>query len=229
MTTLLIGCEVIRNEIEAAMARTGRAYPTVYLDGGLHMQPKRLKEALTQELDRLPAEVDTVLLGMALCGNAVVGFVPPVRLVVPKMDDCLTMFLHQNDEQHLNLKEYGEYYITEGWITVKNFIKEEYDCAMEKYGPKKGRRIMDRIFADYQYITMIDNGTYDPDDEGILAQAQETAMMAGCQLKRVAGTNLVLEKLLCGQWDQQFLVVPAGQPLELEDFMTASAVTAVAE
>ncbi|MEG1500675.1 MAG: DUF1638 domain-containing protein [Clostridiales bacterium] len=222
MTKVIVGCEMIKPEIEAAVAKTGREYEIIYIDAGLHTRPKLLREELEKVLCQLKKDqpaVDTVLLAMALCGNAVIEFTAPMRLVVPKMDDCLTMFLHTNDEAHLNLKKTGEYYTTKGWLTVKNYIKEEHDFTIEKYGEKKGKKLLERIYLDYHALTMIENGTFDPEE--IKELAEETASYIGCPLKRVAGSNLVLEKLIDGRWDEQFLIAEAGEMLTLEDFMSS--------
>ena len=52
MGELLIACGMLRDELELAMARTGRAPETVWLDKGLHDSPGILRAAVQEEIDR---------------------------------------------------------------------------------------------------------------------------------------------------------------------------------
>ena len=129
MTTAVLACEILKYEVEAAREKVNCPYPVIYFDGGLHSHPPKLRQEIEKQLAALPPEVDTVLLAMALCGNAIVGFAAPCRLVVPRMDDCATIFLHRDDKRYANLKEIGHLYLSYGYIHVKNFIQDEYEYA----------------------------------------------------------------------------------------------------
>ncbi|MEG1537225.1 MAG: DUF1638 domain-containing protein, partial [Clostridiales bacterium] len=128
-------------------------------------------------------------------------------------------FLHQNDQRHINLKQVGHLYLTDGYLLVKNFIKTEYDTTLEKYGPKRCKKVTDMIYKGYTSVDVIENGVYDAHDPHILELVQENAEIIGCPYCHVPGSNLILEKLLAGQWDDQFLVVEKGQPMEMEKFL----------
>jgi hypothetical protein len=175
---------------------------------------------LQKQFDSLDPAIDTVLLAMGLCGNALDGLTAPVRTVVPKMDDCLTIFLHTGDEHHLNLKVPGNMYTTKGWLTVKNFIKEEYERTKEKYGEKKTRKIMDAIYDGYTHLTLIDNGTYQIEE--VIEMAAESAAIINCDLKVEKGSNLILEKLFTHRWDAQFLIFEPGETITMNRFIELS-------
>ncbi len=219
MTTIVLACEIIKNQVEAAQAKVGSQWPIYYIDGGLHAYPKKLKEDLEKQLAALPEEVDTVLLGMALCGNAIVDFVVPKKIVVPRMDDCLTMFLHRDDQRHANLKEVGHMYLTDGYLQVKNFIKDEYDYALEKFGERRCQKLTKMLYKGYVSADIIETGTYDAHDPEFLELAKGNADIMGCTYCHVPGSNLILEKLLAGNWDDQFLIVEKGQAMNLNQFL----------
>ena len=216
MKPLIIACELLKYEVEQAKEKVSCDWPLVYIDGGLHLRPELLKKEIQKQLNMIGQETDTVILAMALCGNALDGLTAPVRTVVPKMDDCLTIFLHTDNEQHLNLKVPGNMYTTKGWLTVKNFIKEEYDRTKEKYGEIKTRKIIDAIYDGYTHLTLIDNGTYDIDE--VRKLAEEAAAIINCSLKVEKGSNLILEKLFSGKWDKQFLVFGTGEIITMNSF-----------
>ncbi|MCR4963079.1 MAG: DUF1638 domain-containing protein [Firmicutes bacterium] len=218
MTTVILACEILKQEVEAAREKVNCSYPIVYIDGGLHMVPQKLRQEIEKKLQELPPEVDTVLLAMALCGNAIVGFAAPCRLVVPRMDDCATIFLHQNDERHANLKEKGHFYLNYGYINIKNFVQDDYDYALEKYGPRRCEKMTRILYQDYVSVDVVENGAYDAHDKDFLAKVEKVAGIIGCPYRHVPASNLVLEKLFAGRWDGQFMVVEKGQILQTEQF-----------
>jgi hypothetical protein len=88
------------------------------LDFGLHLNPKNLHDALQRTIDTAGAETDTVILGYGLCSRAVVGLKPAhCSLVVPRVDDCIAIFLgSQSAYKRQSSREPGTYYLTKGWI-----------------------------------------------------------------------------------------------------------------
>ena len=47
---------------------------------------------------------------------------------------------------------------------------------------------------------------------------QKQADLIRCDLNYVEGSNRILEKLVSGQWDEQFLIVPSGTVLTKSAF-----------
>ena len=68
------------------------------------------------------------------------------------------------------------------------------------------------MYEHYQRIAVIDTGCYD------LGPVQEYARQAGKLLSlepvTVDGSARILEKLLRGEWDENFIVQKPGRPLE---------------
>jgi hypothetical protein len=63
------------------------------LDFGLHPRPEGLTAALQTAIDASPG-YDAILLGYGLCSGGVVGLrATHGRLVLPRADHCIAMFL----------------------------------------------------------------------------------------------------------------------------------------
>lgn len=82
-----------------------------------------------------------------------------------------------------------------------------------------GSMIFNSMFANYTNVDIIDTGVYDCYSEEYVIQAQQNADLIRSVLGYVEGSNLLLEKLVSGQWDQQFIVAEPGQLLSNQDFL----------
>ena len=92
------------------------------------------------------------------------------------------------------------------------------DGLIEKYGEKKGLRVFDMWFKDYKSVDIIDTGVYDCHSSTYLTCAENSASLINCPLAFVPGSNIILEKLVSGRWDSQFIIASAGDVLHKEDF-----------
>ena len=92
MAEVLLSCEMLEDEMQLALQRTGVQMPIVWLDAGLHEYPAKLRASLREKIAELEQSYDTILLGFCLCGNAMDGVgASRARLVVPRFDDCIRM------------------------------------------------------------------------------------------------------------------------------------------
>jgi uncharacterized 2Fe-2S/4Fe-4S cluster protein (DUF4445 family) len=99
------------------------------LDFGLHVNPRELKRVLQETVNAVATGVNTTLLGYGLCSMAVVGLqATGCTLVVPRVDDCIAIFLGSDAAyRHQTSREPGTYYLTKGWIEAGDSPFEEYD------------------------------------------------------------------------------------------------------
>ena len=142
---------------------------------------KDMREALFTKMEELPEEIDTVLLAMGLCGGSVSERPLPVRLIMPKVDDCITLLMHTDDTWYPNLKKGGHLYLTDtvnGKLSVPNIRRD----LVEKYGEKKGLRIFAIWFDSYRSVDIIDTGVYDCRSDRYLEMARENAELIDCDL-----------------------------------------------
>jgi len=56
---------------------------------------------------KLSAEVDSVPETMEFCGGSWNEVFSEKRIVIPRVDDCISLLLHTDDARHPNLKEKG--------------------------------------------------------------------------------------------------------------------------
>lgn len=203
--------------IEQAQKRMGTDFEIVELDRSLHEYPEKMRDCIIQALHELPAHFTTVLVAMGYCGGSWKDIPVSRRIVIPKMDDCITMLLHTDGTCHGNLKEVGHMYFRDG-DTGRYSIKGMKESLCQKYGTEMGLTVFDAWFHSYTDADIIDTGAYDCHSEEYLMNARENASLIHCALHHVPGSNLVLENLITGQWDSQFLVIEAGQNVTEEDF-----------
>ena len=214
--THLIACEMLRDEVELAMARTGIEYPTIWLDKGLHDTPEKLRASLQDKIDQLD-RYDTILLAMALCGGALDGIsCGHARLAVPKFDDCIRIILSLEPGMR-NAADARSLYYTRQWLDSAGHLTRQQEQYLEKYGEKKTKKIMRLMLANYKSCRMVDTGAYD------MAQWEDRARADADALNLEYGTQQgsvrVLEKLLRQEFDEEFLVVEPGETLTQRMFL----------
>ena len=123
--TKIIACQVVMEELLPILPE-GVDYVT--LDLGLHVRPEELRKRLQQEIDLVKKENGTILLGYGLCSRTVVGLRSQTcSLVVPCVDDCISIFLGSRNAYLKQLSaEPGTYYLTKGWIEAGDHLFSSY-------------------------------------------------------------------------------------------------------
>lgn len=188
------------------------------LDFGLHLRPEGLKGALQEAIDRLSPGADLLMLGYGLCSMAVVGLAARnCRLVIPRVDDCIAIFLGSHEAYMAQARhEPGTYYLTKGWIEVSDTLLDEYQRSVERYGEERARRIMNAMLKHYKRLVYIDTGVEDQD--GYRDYARRVAAEFSLNFEEVRGSNALIRKLIDGPWDEDFVVVEPGQTIRYSDF-----------
>lgn len=155
---------------------------------------------------------------MAYCGGSWKGVEVTKRTVIPNMDDCITMLLHTDDIQHADLKQKGHMYLRDSDIG-KYSIKGMKEDICTEYGMEIGTSVFGSWFQNYNYADIIDTGEYDCYSKEFVENAQENADLIRCSLDYVQGSNIILEKLVSGKWDEQFVIFDAGATVHEKDFV----------
>jgi hypothetical protein len=188
------------------------------LDFGLHVSPEKLKATLQQAIVASAREAETVVLGYGLCSNAVVGLnASTCTLVVPRVDDCIAIFLGSTATYRKEArKEPGTYYLTKGWIEVSDTPFEEYVRMKERYGKSRADRVMKMMLKNYTRLAYIDTGQ--SDQERYQAYARKTAQEFNLRYEKIPGSLALIRKMIHGPWDDDFVVVPPGETLMFADF-----------
>ena len=90
MKRILIGCEILKNELIEIIEKNQLKMDTVWLDEDLHNHPEKLKVELQTKIDELDG-YDEVILSYGLCGNAMLGITAThCDLIYPRVEDCIT-------------------------------------------------------------------------------------------------------------------------------------------
>ena len=213
----IVCCDSLLSHLEVAQEKMGTKCPIYTLDRALHSQPKNMRQRLIDVLNALPGSITTVLIAMGHCGGSLDNICARQRLVIPDLDDCITMLLTKTDAQEGNLKQRGHMYFRDsecGGVNVQRML----DNLRQEYGMERGTGIFGMWFADYTHADIIDTGVFDCYEESYVESIQKQADLIRCELDYVEGSNRILEKLVSGQWDEQFLIVPPGTALTRSTF-----------
>ena len=216
MNTVALGCETIIDEIKRSAAEIDSQIPIRWIESGLHNSPERLRSYLQNEITSLESEdLDYILLLFGYCGNALLGLTSAkCRLVIPRVDDCISLLLGGNKKRNELSEKAMAYYLTKGWLRHNNNLWNEYHYCLRKYGPQRTREIYRIMLGNYKNLNVIETGAYNLAD--ILPQTKELAGALGLEHEIVRGSLGIIHKALLGEWDSDFAIIEAGIPISLE-------------
>jgi hypothetical protein len=218
--TLVMACATV---IEEMLPLLPPGVEHHVLDFGLHVNPDKLRRTLQEAIDAVSERFDTIILGYGLCSQAVIGLrAAHSTLVVPRVDDCISIFLGSHVAyRQQSRSEPGTYYLTKGWIEVGDSPFSEYDRMVERYGPARAERMIRLMLANYKRLALINTGQYEL--EKYREYARSTAARFGLRYEEIEGSTALVQKMVLGPWDDEFVVVPPGQVIQYEHFFrTAS-------
>ena len=211
----MIACATVIEEMLPLMPDT---ITYEILDFGLHLIPENLRQSLQDAIDQSCQDYDTIILGYGLCSMAVVGLqARECALVVPKVDDCVAIFLGSEQAYSEQArKEPGTYYLTKGWIEVSDTLLDEHQRMVEKYGEEKADFVMGEMLKHYKRLVYIDTGF--ENQEKYRTYAQKVADHFELRFEEIRGSNILIKKMLDGPWDSDFVVAPPGHTITYLDF-----------
>lgn len=215
--TKVIACEVLIQEMRDFMP-PGMEHEA--LDVGLHVNPQKLKGALKEAIEGSSDTVETIILGYGLCSRAVEGL-GSVRstIVVPRVDDCIGILLGSREAHRTEaLREPGTYYLTRGWIDAGKHLFVEYEYMEKRFGPERARRLMDTMLKHYTRLAFVKTGR-EKDLDRYLEYCDRTAQQFGLRLEEIAGSMALIEKMVFGPWDEEFVTVLPGQEIPYEEWL----------
>lgn len=190
-------------------------------DFGLHVNPDKLRATLQEAVNQVGEDIDTILLGYGLCSQAVIGLKSErCTLVVPRVDDCISIFLGSRSAYRQQCKaEPGTYYLTKGWIEVGDTPFSEYEKSVERFGEKRAERLMKIMLGNYKRLALINTGQYEL--ERYRDYARKTAERFGLRFEEIEGSNTMVQKMINGSWDEEFIVVGPGETISYQHFFPA--------
>lgn len=215
----VIACATV---IEEILPFLPKEVPYEVLDFGLHLRPADLKIALQAKIDEASQHADVLLLGYGLCSMAIIGLkATTATLVIPRVDDCIAIFLGSCEAYKAQTKnEPGTYYLTKGWIEVGDNLFEEHKRMIEKFGEKKAQRITQLMLRNYKRLGFINTGQYEI--EHYRTYTQDKAREFGLRFEEIQGSFALVQKMIYGPWDDEFLVISPGQTIRYQDFVNSN-------
>ncbi len=213
--TKVIACATV---IEEMLPLLPPGVDTCVLDFGLHVNPEDLRSALQEIIDNTATSTETILLGYGLCSQAVVGLrANGCTLVVPKVDDCIAIFLGSEQAYRAQHRaEPGTYYMTKGWIEAGDSPFGEFDNMVEQYGEDKACYLMGKLLKNYTRLALINTGEYELDR--YRDYCRRKAEQFDLRFEEIPGSNSLIKKLLHGPWDHEFVVAQPGETITYLDF-----------
>jgi len=206
MSTVILACSSLAKEIVLAKSKLNVDYPVVYLDRKYHVNPLEMREKIIESLKNMDSSVDTVLVAMGYCGGSWENILTDKKIVLPRVDDCITLLLHTDETPNFNLKEIGHFYFRE-LDNKNNSLESMRERLCKKMGEEEGDKLFKKWFQSFTDIDIIDTTTYDSYNKLHLEQVNKDAQLINCKVNHKKGSNIIIEKLLSGQWDKQFLIV----------------------
>jgi len=231
----VIACAVLALDIKAVAEKLNTDIGFRYLEGGLHDRPHLLREKLQSAIDEISASgrCERIMIGYGVCGRGTVGIqARDIPLSIPKVHDCMALFLGGDRAYQREFKKYpGTYYLSAGWYEEKTepfsqqkktvFLGDEkltYDELVDKYGEaaaKETYRFLSTWKQNYQRAAFIETGVKrSPRYEDY---AREMAREYGWQYEKIPGDHALIEKLLSTrETSAEILVVPPQHVIQFD-------------
>ncbi|MGQ9660940.1 MAG: DUF1638 domain-containing protein [Kiritimatiellia bacterium] len=231
MRLMLICCEIFFREVCRLASESPHTTDIVFMPKGLHdIGAEKMKSRLQAQLDEIPPNrYDAILLWYGLCNNGVVGLaVSAAQMVIPKAHDCIALFIGSRKRylEYFNAHP-GTYYRTTGWyerrddagageetIQQKLGLFMKYEELVTRFGEDNARYIMETMgnaTVHYDRLAFIKLGL--PCEEPFRIQAMQEAQDKGWTFDEIEGSLELLRKLLFGEWDDDFVIVPPGRAI----------------
>ncbi len=210
--TVILGCSSLKDYIDEAQRKVNTNYPVFYLNRLYHRDPNEMREHIINTLTTIDKDVDTILVAMGHCGGSWDGVKAPCKLVIPKIDECVSLLLQNTDEVKSDLKEPGHLYVRE-----KDPMKENFHAIFDKLTKNLDEDTKKRYHEDwkkyYHEIDIIDTKINDCRRVDYVRVVKEDADWLGAKLCFVEGGTYLLEKLFTGRWDEQFTILERGEQI----------------
>jgi hypothetical protein len=210
----IIACMTVAEELEGLIPE---GTETAFMEFGLHDYPDRLTKRVQEEIDRTNG-VDAILLGYGMCSMSILGVQSDRhRLVIPRTHDCIGIFLGSGKKYKEQVfSNPGTYYLTKGWINHGGDPYKVYKKWLEQYGEDRARVLLQKTVGNYKRLAYIETGQEDQSE--FIDYARNAAENLDLTFEKVKGNRSILEKMLAGNWDEDFVILEPGEKATIHDF-----------
>lgn len=220
MKEVFIVCKMMEAEALAAIRDSGSDAEVIWMEKGLHVEPKDLREALQKTMDRVEKEIapDRILLGYGFCGNAMAGLrVGNYTLVLPRIDDCITMFIGSRERKKELEGGVGTMFQTANWAEGDESLVNQRHMLFEDFDEDEAQELFEMMFGHYGRIGVLDTHCYDL--EPVLRESRATAEAMGFEHCVYDASYEFLTELLSGEPfdEKRFIVFRPGDVIAQRD------------
>ena len=212
MKKVVIGCSVLRKEIEAALGERSD-FKFNWLEDQLHNVPETLHEKVQAAIDA-ETGAERIYLLYGHCGQALTGIqAKNCPVVLPKVEDCIDVLLCHNP--NTTEMRRSSYFVSQGWLWGEEGLGYEYDCMKEKYGEKRALRVIKAKYKNYKYLMFVKTGV---EDQSVREKCAGVAEKLNLELQETEGDVDLIIEMLGGSTDERFIVIPPGEMIREEMF-----------
>ncbi|HUO60125.1 MAG TPA: DUF1638 domain-containing protein [Candidatus Acidoferrales bacterium] len=219
MRVSVIACQVMVDQLRSFLPEDVRVD---VFSMSQHIRPERLKRRLQQAIDRVDGHCEAILLGFALCSNAVIGLsARKSLLVLPKMHDCVGVFLGSHETYLQEMAREPAFFLSRGYIRGFKIDQNgpfELSKIAERLGEERVEKIIGQSLKPYKRLVYLETGN-GHELESDRQYAQELARRFGMKYEEKRGTSELLQRMIRGDWGEDFVIVYPGQEVRLEQFM----------
>ena len=228
-----ISCEVLARAVYGYASQTPHVVNVEVLGKALHNRPEGLRKQLQDLIANCSSQrYDAVILAYGLCGRAAAGLrAGEIPLVIPRAHDCITLFLGSREKYREEFeKEPGTFWFIPSYMerdladVTDLFLGPglssewivSYQELVTKYGEDNATYLIETMGiwrSNYRRAAFV------PGEQGNSGhaekQAREEATRNGWNFEVVEGSARLLKKLLFAAWDEEFLIIPPGQKVQM--------------
>ncbi len=215
LSNIVVACNTLRDEIKKVVTNISAKIPIIWVDSGLHDFPEKLNNVMQNQIDRIE-NVDNIILLFGRCGNSIVGLKSQsARIIIPRVDDCISMFLGGDEKKKELERKSPAYYFTRGYLENENNVWTEYMYCVQKYGSEKAKTMFLRLFKNYEKLRVIDTGAYEV--EKILNKTNNIAYEFNLKPEVIEGSLIYIIKAFQEKWDEDFIIIEPGKRITYDD------------
>ena len=210
----VIACAVLAVDMKHSAKKLGLDIDYKFLEAGLHNSPKLLKEKLQTAIDEVSASnlYDRIIIGYGICGKGTIGIqARNIPLTIPKVHDCIAMFLGGDQAYKRQFKKYpGTYYLSAGWCEEKtdpvsqrkqwaNFGEQKlnFNDLVDEYGKEAAEKTFDFLNSwqkNYQRAAFIETGA--KQSSKYEKFAMEMAEEYNWKYDKIKGSQALIKKMI---------------------------------
>ncbi|MDR0813017.1 MAG: DUF1638 domain-containing protein [Oscillospiraceae bacterium] len=228
----IISCKVLYRDLSRLCAESDNLTDVTYMRQSLHNVPAKFRDALQTELDSIDGgedahtsyppydkDFDAILLGFGLCSGTVEGLRSKHTLVIPRVHDCIALFLGSHSRfAEFSAQNPGTYWYNRNWVEVTPVPGEpQHEALLKKYSARydgaRAEKLVRRAEEwreGYTGAAFIRSDLYDSADSEQVSQ--KAAEYIGWTHRTLDGDSTLLRDFIAGNWDsERFLVVPPGK------------------